>query len=514
MPHSLFAFGSNGNGQLGIGSDEDTSTPRLVQFSPHLTLSHTQPSSSNNDQHHSTNHSPFLDFAAGGNHTAFITRGDQQIYMTGSNKDSETLLPESTQVFTRIPTIPSRPTSSNIVSLQETAHESDDQPPTRWRSVACGWAFTIAVMEPVPCHTDKPMTMDEAQCNNQSTNKVYSWGSGAFGELGLGSGLTKTGRRPMEVTGGALSSLEPGHEILKVRAGLRHVLLLVKEQQSSTNTSTRTVLMGWGSNRQGQLGVLARRQGEAPMTDKELRGKFLEPTLIMMPRDSPDHPTSTPEITDMACGQNHSLVLFSDGSVYSSGLNKYGQLGPQLGSTLSHDFRIGFERVQGLPFVDSISCGWNHNAAMDTRPLHAKGRTIIYLWGRGDHGQLGNGVPVVSVDVDWSGNNIGPQSGIVQVQIPAAHDGSQDENEEIIAYCCGSEHTLAMTRSGDYYAWGWNEHGNCGSSHDTATTEDLRDVPAPRKLHFSGPSSPQGISVPDAGQGWVLGGYGSSWVWT
>ncbi|KAF9937892.1 hypothetical protein BGZ65_000840 [Modicella reniformis] len=473
--------------------------------------------------------------------------------MTGSNRDSESLLPEPTQVFTPLP-IHIDP-SFDSVSLERENHRP------RWRSVACGWAFTIAVTEPqVNKNNKNNKTIDvsaiadeeEGRVRNQCRcrNKFYAWGSGAFGELGLGPGLTKTGRRAIAIKSELLNSQNKEYEILKVRAGLRHVLLLVKEQSynngSHRNTSrsrnsdtgdhfesqgstSRTLLMGWGNNRQGQLGVLTRNSGDpeaVPYTEKELRGKFMEPTFILISRDSSERSAESAavaavaaavEIVDMACGQNHSLVLFSDGSVYSSGLNKYGQLGPchpasssssvSASASSKQEFRIGFEKVQGLPFVDSISCGWNHNAAMDTRPLKGKGRTTIYLWGRNDHGQLGNGVPIMSINMDLNrGNNV---PGIVQLRIPAAPD-TQDESDDVLSYCCGSEHTLVMTRSKDCYAWGWNEHGNCGSGNDTSV--NLRDVPTPRKVRFPAPSSAQG-SVSDSGQGWVMGGYGSSWVW-
>ncbi|KAF9346443.1 Ultraviolet-B receptor uvr8 [Mortierella sp. NVP85] len=516
MPRSLFAFGSNGNGQLGIGSDEDTSTPLPVQFNPRPSLDH------HHDQY-PTVRTPFLDFAAGGNHTALITRVDQLLYMTGSNKDNESLLTEPTQVFTRLPLTHTNSLPSNVFLQDEVPPESESQGPTRWRSVACGWAFTIAVTEPEP--ELGPEQVDARDIGAGRTvnrcNKVYTWGSGAFGELGLGPNLTKTGRQVVAIEGGALNSLGKDCEIIRVRAGLRHVLLLAKE---NSNGEARTVLLGWGNNRQGQLGILTRQrssseQGEAPaLTDKELRGKFMEPTFILMPKDLLGGDGPVPKIIDMACGQNHSLILFSDGSVYSSGLNKYGQLGPHTPSvpTLKQDFRIGFERVQGLPFVNSISCGWNHNAAMDTRPLQGQGRTIIYLWGRNDHGQLGNGVPIASMDLDLSGSGSVPST-IVQVRLPITAHDTPAESEEIISYCCGSEHTLAMTRSGNCYAWGWNEHGNCGNGCDTSTTttsaptEDLRDVPAPRKVQF--PTLPLQDSASDNGQAWVVGGYGSSWVW-
>ncbi|KAF9111375.1 hypothetical protein BGX27_005014 [Mortierella sp. AM989] len=496
MSQSLFGFGSNGNGQLGIGSDEDSSIPQIVQFIPTL--------SSYSRQHHTQAHStrpPFHDFAAGGNHTIFITHGDRDLYMTGSNKDGELLLQEPAQVFT----LHRFPIDLQTGDCQDSLlnKESEEKKHQRWRSVACGWAFTIAVTEPESASKSDPVPGSRVKY----LNKAYAWGSGAFGELGLGSGLTKTNRRPIAIEKGLLSAdaalsstMSPIRiEIMKVRAGLRHVLLLAQEKIFDGQEETsRTILMGWGSNRQGQLGVLERfADNTIPFTEKELRGKFMEPTRILIAKEHP-------AIVDMACGQNHSLVLFSDGTVYSSGLNKYGQLGPC--ETLdqdTRDFRIGFKKVHNLPFVDSISCGWNHNAAMNSSSPH--GKTTIYLWGRNDHGQLGSDNPLISVDVDLTGYS--SFSRIVQLQIPKS-TSCHGSYEEIVSYSCGSEHTLAMTRSGDCYAWGWNEHGNCsrGNSED----DDRQDVPSPRKVCFSNPTSARD---PDW-HGWVTGGYGSSWVWT
>ncbi|KAG0351104.1 regulator of chromosome condensation 1/beta-lactamase-inhibitor protein II [Gamsiella multidivaricata] len=532
----LYAFGSNGNGQLGIGSDKDNAIPQPTHFSsiPH-----------HNDLHHDA--PPFLDFAAGGNHTALITRDEHQtLYMTGSNKDNETLLQQPVQIFTKV-----HPREFKREQSLEDGNKGIQKRQHRWRSVACGWAFTIAVTEPEP-------TLDLEDTTNTTprhgrvvpTSRLYAWGSGSFGELGLGSTCTKTGPTALEIKAGSWARrLDEDDQIgthmldiLKVRAGLRHVLLLTKEKIFKEGEEephrTRTVLMGWGSNRQGQLGVLERTSDRTvPLTEKDLRGKFMEPTRILISNISTSSSTNKGdvdtmevqhEIVDMACGQSHSLVLFSDGSVYSSGLNKYGQLGPSSSmiETVDHpkqtkqqDFRIGFEKVQGLPFVDSISCGWNHNAAMDTRTLQGTGRTKIYLWGRNDHGQLGGGVPVMTVDPDLNGGSP-VELGILQVRIPTATTATagryteQDELEEIVSYSCGSEHTLAMTRSGDCYAWGWNEHGNCGSGAGDSN-EDLKDVPTPRKVQFLETTS---VNVSTAtlaqGQRWVAGGYGSSWVWT
>ncbi|KAF9908415.1 hypothetical protein EC991_009870 [Linnemannia zychae] len=569
---ALFAFGSNGNGQLGIASDDDTSVPQPVHFSTTTdaassTFLQTHPTRHNikdntkdkvNDEARKQAHfnatAPFHDFAAGGNHTALITHDSRQLFMTGSNKDGETLLLEPSQVFKssglsgRLQPPPQHhqrqqldeATEQENASLLIDKDRDNSKNSIQWRSVACGWAFTIGITEPYPA-PDSHDTVADCPRNTISDNNqtIYAWGSGSFGELGLGPGRFKTGGQAIAITTGLLdhsNSARDRFELVKVKAGLRHVLLLAKEIKSLPNeqetTRTRTVLMGWGSNRQGQLGVLTR--SGALLSEKELRGKFMEPTRIVISPGTQstegerhdDNNNNEPEIVDMACGQNHSLVLFSNGTVYSSGLDKYGQLGhgavaiekdAEKGKKV--DFRIGFKQVVGLPFVDSISCGWNHNAAMDTRPfVDSTAMTTIYLWGRNDHGQLGGGAPLRALSVGLAGGLESALVGIVQVRIPTRRrDGggrteeggceSEEEYEQLVSYSCGSEHTLAMTQSGACYAWGWNEHGNCGGGIDDAGNKDLQDVPIPRLVQFPNPSS-------SPGQGWVLGGYGSSWVWT
>lgn len=577
---ALYAFGSNGNGQLGIASDDDTSTPQPVHSSSINTTNialtdnaHTSPQHHGNINKDSTTRphvnaiKPFHDFAAGGNHTALITHSSRQLLMTGSNKDGETLLREASQVFQ--PAEVSQCLQYQLIQQQQlnkdrdhdqeisnrsTDSNKDGTSSIRWRSVACGWAFTIGLTEPY--HPTPDSHGSTAVSRNDNNNQmVFAWGSGSFGELGLGSGRSKTGGQAIPLTTGLLDTGSSGtrFELVKIRAGLRHVLLLAKATKSiagQDNGKTTTILMGWGSNRQGQLGVLTRSTGGdsttvIPFTEKELRGKFMEPTRIVISaattrqqHDGSGAVAGTgiedeePEILDMACGQNHSLVLFSNGTVYSSGLDKYGQLGPRAAVVEGNseegmdkgkkvDFRIGFEQVVGLPFVDSISCGWNHNAAMDTRAFvgDPTAMTTIYLWGRNDHGQLGGGLPYRAVDVNLNSGAGDVPVGIVQIRIPVRRkedggegerEGKEGEFESLVSYNCGSEHTLAMTQSGDCYAWGWNEHGNCGGGVDSAGNKDLKDVPTPRLVQF--PDRPSSLSSEHGG--WVTGGYGSSWVWT
>ncbi|GJJ76573.1 hypothetical protein EMPS_08932 [Entomortierella parvispora] len=508
------ALGSNGNGQLGIGSDEDTPRPACVTASQNdelLVGAHSAATLST---------SPFHAFAAGGNHSAIITRApSRRLFMTGSNKDGETLFQVASFIFQahdiepdKQQDPPSRLNQHPIPDIDPQNQHIGDKSLHSWRAVACGWAFTVAITEPVfdegLGHSSRERAQDRPQ--------VFAWGSGSFGELGLGPGISKTGRKAIPVTLDtdlwSKEGVAVAYEATQIRAGLRHVLLLLTESTASSNAGEkkRTLLLGWGSNRQGQLGILERRgqgQQQPPLAEKELRGKFMEPARILLPISPAPSINDTPTVVDMACGQNHSLVLLSDGSVYSSGLDKYGQLGPRevsgtgrppsQASGSKTDFRIGFERVQGLPPVDLISCGWNHNGAMNSQD-----RTRLYLWGRNDHGQLGNGTTLAAITTSDS-------SAIVVVRIPKSEqpDSPDKEFEEIESFSCGSEHCLAMTRSGDCYAWGWNEHGNCGTGPEGV--DDRLDVLSPRKIHLStSTSNPPSSSA----SGWVAGGYGSSWI--
>ncbi|KAI9033941.1 regulator of chromosome condensation 1/beta-lactamase-inhibitor protein II [Phycomyces nitens] len=120
----------------------------------------------------------------------------------------------------------------------------------------------------------------------------------------------------------------------------------------------------------------------------------------------PQKMTTNEPVIQIACGHIHTLLLGKSGSVYGLGSNKYGQIG---------------DESKGKHSVVSISAGWHHSASVD-----CQGR--LAMWGRNNHSQLRD------------------LSGVLQVS-------------------CGSEHTLAI-QDGQVLAWGWNEHGNCGSDKD------------------------------------------------
>lgn len=173
--------------------------------------------------------------------------------------------------------------------------------------------------------------------------------------------------------------------------------------QFIARTSVPNKLLVWGENQYGQLGL----------GDTFDRESFTNIELSNV-------------IKSISCGVHHTLVLMTNGTIYSCGINRNGQLG--LGNRENY---ITVLTKIDLSNIRYISCGANFSLA-----ITEFGR--CYLWGLGISGQLGLGDPY---------KEYSPQ----QLQL-----------SNILIASCGTDYVLAITYDKTVYGWGANAYGELG----------------------------------------------------
>ncbi|KAF2457818.1 regulator of chromosome condensation 1/beta-lactamase-inhibitor protein II [Lineolata rhizophorae] len=167
---ALFAFGSNGSGQLGIGHEEDVNVPTSICIG---------------------NDTQELDLpahiAAGGNHTLVLcSNGD--VYASGNNADGRCLVGAASATKHRLARF-------EKLFAETAPYELFGS----FKGCAATWEASIFL-----------------------TNgfKLLTCGTGEKGELGLGSTCQTTDPRPVEIK-------EPSEDIIQVDAGMRHVVAVL-----------------------------------------------------------------------------------------------------------------------------------------------------------------------------------------------------------------------------------------------------------------------------------------------
>ncbi|HIJ91143.1 MAG: hypothetical protein OEV89_10630 [Desulfobulbaceae bacterium] len=197
---------------------------------------------------------------------------------------------------------------------------------------------------------------------------------------------------------------------------------------------------GWGNNYSGQLADA----GE-PLPKKRM---VLEPMPLTMPG----------KVRQLAAGEQHSLALLEDGSVWAWGRGYEGQLGIGDGGTrmrLAVNDSPGSaqpQRVSGIS--DAIQVVTTNTAAF---ALRSDGSVLG--WGSGNAGLLGPGYlpprPMESPRTASTPITIAGVSGITRIAV-------------------GSTHVLALTADGRVLSWGNNSSGELGrktSAKDDATPQ-------------------------------------------
>eukprot|EP00802_Teleaulax_amphioxeia_P007464 Tamp_07470.p1 GENE.Tamp_07470~~Tamp_07470.p1 ORF type:complete len:751 (-),score=117.76 Tamp_07470:241-2352(-) len=298
----------------------------------------------------------------------------------------------------------------------------------RVRAVSCGFDHSA-------CVTDD--------------GRVFVWGSGGRGQLGLGS--LQPQLAPAEIRG-----VLAAEQVTEVSCGRCHTGVL----------TGRGKLFTFGQGDDGQLG-----HG----SDKDL----YEPCEV-------GGVLAGEYVSAVSCGAELSACVTDTGALYTWGSGIFGQLG--LGDTES---RLSPSLVSGAlqgRHMTAVSCGIFHVLALD--------RTgTVFSWGDGTGGQLGHGDEKDQMEAQQVAGALG---GCRVARISAGsdysacvtddgrlftwgsggkgklgHGGTDDElwprlvggalaHKEVVDVACASEHTMCITRDGKVYVWGRGGGGQLG----------------------------------------------------
>ncbi|KAI1423554.1 regulator of chromosome condensation 1/beta-lactamase-inhibitor protein II [Xylaria sp. FL1777] len=314
----LFALGSNGSGQLGLGHKEDVSVPKQAEFSQAL----------HNDS--------IAAVAAGGNHTILITAsgnafwsGDPTSGCCGIIRDQDK--GDIRPMFRKF-CLASSPHTGRIMYA------------------ACTWDTTILVVEDEDCRATRVYN-----CGNTEgliatpavvpgfppvgtavtslaagfrhvvvvldNGDVYGWGNGRKGQLGQleddadVKGIVARPRKINDVPFRVVKAVccqyttclvaEPGDGRILVLGGDKWGL---KSKAPPEIPSWKTVTASWGS-----IYVL-KRDGMLVAWGRDDHGQLPPPDL--------------PELTHIVAGSEHAVALTGTGEVVSWGWGEHGNCGP------------------------------------------------------------------------------------------------------------------------------------------------------------------------------------------
>ena len=215
------------------------------------------------------------------------------------------------------------------------------------KAIAAGDSFSIALKE---------------------DGTVWSWGRNNYGQLGIGTDGFSDKRTVAEQVYGLT-------DVKAITAGKDFALAL-------KNDGT---IWGWGRNAQGELGDNSQTK-----------------------RNKPVQAALTSPAKAIAAGENFTLAILEDGTVWGWGFNSSSQLGDGNPSGAMRSL-VPVQAV-GLTDVKALAAGQNHSMALQNDGS-------LWVWGGNPAGQLGNGKIGSSGDSGSKVpvKLYGPEAGITQI---------------------------------------------------------------------------------------------------
>jgi alpha-tubulin suppressor-like RCC1 family protein len=175
----------------------------------------------------------------------------------------------------------------------------------------------------------------------------------------------------------------------------------------------------------------------------------------------------TGSVTNLAAGDDHTLFIKSDGSLWAMGQNQYGQLGDGTTNNINHPEQIISSNVAAI-------------AAKTSHSLFVKSDGSLWAMGRNFKGELGDGTTNMSK---------------VPEQIVASN---------VTAVAAGQYHSLFLKTDGSLWAMGWNQYGQLGDG--TTNNSKLPELIVSNGVVAVAAGYFHSLFIKSDGSLWVMGG--------
>jgi alpha-tubulin suppressor-like RCC1 family protein len=335
---TLWAWGRNGSGQLGLGDFSNRSSPVQVGVA-----------------------TDWIGIHCAAYHTIGVRNqsNSRTLWVWGSNAQGRLGFPASICEF------PVQITGSSLTGWSHIECASFGASAVKTNGTLWAWGYNFygelgvgdrsSKSSPIQVGADTDWLTTSAGRNHvvgiKTNGTMWAWGRNSSGQLGAGLTTSSAGNRssPVQVGSGITG------DWWKVDCGYFHTIAL----------SNAGLLWAWGASGNGRLGVSTITNISSPVQI----GSGITASWIQI-----------------SCGGQHNMAIqglgstgSTSGTLWAWGRNNYGQLGIGNVTNRSSPVQIG---------TDSdwyqVSCGYSHTLALKTNGT-------LWSWGRNNYGQLGQG---------------------------------------------------------------------------------------------------------------------------
>ena len=148
---------------------------------------------------------------------------------------------------------------------------------------------------------------------------------------------------------------------------------------------------------------------------------------------------ATEDVAHVAAGENSTVAVTRTGEVWTWGSGDYGKLGH--GQIRVVDVPRPVEALEGKGVVQV--------AVADTYMVAVTRTGDVWEWGQGSTGRLGHNTAA---------------SQLVPIKVKAIDGQQAFDGQNVVQIAAGRQHTAALTRKGEVWTWGYGPHGQINSS--------------------------------------------------